>query len=88
VARKVEDMIYTFFWSDPWLGEIPLCEMFGRLLDLAVAKSSTVAEMHSLEGVGSSMASLAGSVVNEDKLGYTWRSLSKFGSLCDRLRWG
>jgi hypothetical protein len=48
VARKVGDETYTFFWYDPWLDGIPLHEMFGRLFDLAVTKSSTVSKMYSL----------------------------------------
>jgi hypothetical protein len=38
VARKVGDGTDTFFWSDPWLGGIPLYERFGRLFDLAETK--------------------------------------------------
>jgi hypothetical protein len=45
VMRKVGDESDTFFWTDPWLGGIPLCERFGRLFDLSERKSSTVAEM-------------------------------------------
>ncbi|KAK2403415.1 hypothetical protein QL285_052853 [Trifolium repens] len=48
VTRKVEDGTNTLFWSDPWLGGIPLCERFGRLFNLAETRSSTVAEMYSL----------------------------------------
>jgi hypothetical protein len=48
VTRKVGDESDTLFWSDPWLGGIPLCERFGRLYDLAVSKSITVAKMYSL----------------------------------------
>ncbi|KAK2370537.1 hypothetical protein QL285_083581 [Trifolium repens] len=47
VTRKVGDGSETLFWTDPWLGGTPLCERFGRLFDLAVTKSSTVAEMFS-----------------------------------------
>jgi hypothetical protein len=43
VVRKVGDEIDTLFWTDPWLGGIPLCERFSRLLDLAMTKSFTVA---------------------------------------------
>jgi hypothetical protein len=46
VTRKVGDGTDTFFWSDPWLGGIPLCERFGRLFDLAETKWGTVAEMY------------------------------------------
>ncbi|GAU49412.1 hypothetical protein TSUD_374310 [Trifolium subterraneum] len=53
VVRKVGDGVETFFWTDPWLEEIPLCERFRRLFDLTVNKSSTVAECFSLGwGVG------------------------------------
>jgi hypothetical protein len=31
VTRKVGDELGTFFWSDSWLGGVPLCERFGRL---------------------------------------------------------
>ncbi|GAU32175.1 hypothetical protein TSUD_68460 [Trifolium subterraneum] len=53
VVRKVGDEVETFFWTDPWLDGIPLCERFQRLFDLSVNKSSTVAECFSLGwGVG------------------------------------
>jgi hypothetical protein len=45
VVRKVGDGTDTYFWTDPWVGGIPLCERFGRLYDLATTKSRTVAEM-------------------------------------------
>jgi hypothetical protein len=45
VTKRVGDESDTFFWSDPWLGGIPLCERFERLYDLSENKSSTVAEM-------------------------------------------
>ncbi|GAU21296.1 hypothetical protein TSUD_287060 [Trifolium subterraneum] len=48
VLKKVGDGTETFFWTDPWLGGTPLCVRFGRLFDLAVHKSNTVAEMWSL----------------------------------------
>ncbi|GAU22961.1 hypothetical protein TSUD_247050 [Trifolium subterraneum] len=48
VVRKVGDGTESYFWTDPWLGGTPLCVRFGRLFDLAVNKSSTVAEMCSL----------------------------------------
>jgi hypothetical protein len=43
--KKVGDGSNTFFWTYPWLGGAPLCERFGRLFDLIMNKSSTVAEM-------------------------------------------
>ncbi|GAU12613.1 hypothetical protein TSUD_132230 [Trifolium subterraneum] len=45
ISKKVGKGSDTFFWTDPWVAEIPLCEKFGRLFDLAEAKSATVAEM-------------------------------------------
>ena len=47
VPKKVGDVADTYFWTDPWLGGVPLCERFGRLFDLAETKSCTVAEMFS-----------------------------------------
>jgi hypothetical protein len=44
----VRDGTGTLFLSDPWMGEIPLCERFGRLFDLAATKSCTVATMYAL----------------------------------------
>jgi hypothetical protein len=43
----VGDITNTLFWSNPWLGGIPLCERFGRLFDLVENQSSTIAEMFS-----------------------------------------
>ncbi|MCH98947.1 receptor-like kinase, partial [Trifolium medium] len=48
VLRKVGDGLDTFLWTDPWLGGIPLSDRFERLFDLAVNKSSKVAEMCAL----------------------------------------
>ncbi|GAU31199.1 hypothetical protein TSUD_210560 [Trifolium subterraneum] len=39
VSRRVGDGSDTFFWTDPWVDGIPLCERFGRLHAL-VAQSS------------------------------------------------
>jgi hypothetical protein len=44
VTSRVGDGSETFFWSDPWLGGIPVSERFGRLVN----KLSTVAKMWSL----------------------------------------
>jgi hypothetical protein len=33
VLRKVGDGSYNLFWSEAWLGGIPLYERFGRLFD-------------------------------------------------------
>ncbi|KAK2413211.1 hypothetical protein QL285_035944 [Trifolium repens] len=51
VVRRVGDGPDTFFWTDPWVDGVPLCEQFGRLYDLAETKQRTVAEM-SLMGWG------------------------------------
>ncbi|GAU48381.1 hypothetical protein TSUD_118070, partial [Trifolium subterraneum] len=48
VSKRVGDGSDTFFWTDPWVEEIHLCERFGRLFDLAQNKWQTVAEMSSL----------------------------------------
>jgi hypothetical protein len=45
IQTKCGDGTGTFFWTDPWVGGIPLCERFERLFDLAATKSRTVAEM-------------------------------------------
>ncbi|GAU50004.1 hypothetical protein TSUD_287100 [Trifolium subterraneum] len=45
VLKKVGDGSETFFWREPWSGGTPLCVRFGRLFDLAVNKSSTMAAM-------------------------------------------
>ncbi|GAU32228.1 hypothetical protein TSUD_53550 [Trifolium subterraneum] len=45
VSKKVGDESDTFFWTDPWVEGIPLCERFARLFDLAGNKLRTVAEM-------------------------------------------
>jgi len=50
----VGDGANTFLWYDRWLGEVPLCQRFSRLFDLAENKSLSVATMFSLgweEGV-------------------------------------
>ncbi|KAK2356228.1 hypothetical protein QL285_093578 [Trifolium repens] len=48
VSRRVGDGSDTFFWTDPWVDGIPLCERFGRLFALAETKRCTMAEMFSL----------------------------------------
>ncbi|GAU42262.1 hypothetical protein TSUD_327400 [Trifolium subterraneum] len=48
VSKRVGDGSDTFFWTDPWVEGIPLCDRFGRLFDLAETKGRTVAEMFSL----------------------------------------
>ncbi|MCI29210.1 receptor-like kinase [Trifolium medium] len=51
ISKKLGDGSNTFSWTDPWLDEIPLCERYGRLFDLAETKSVSVTEM-SLLGWG------------------------------------
>jgi hypothetical protein len=46
--RKVGDGVDTFFWTDSWLDESPLCVKFRSLFGLTVNKTCTVAEMSSL----------------------------------------
>ncbi|GAU10089.1 hypothetical protein TSUD_422280, partial [Trifolium subterraneum] len=48
VTKKVGDGSDTFFWTDSWVDDIPLCERFGRLFDLAENKSISVAERFTL----------------------------------------
>jgi hypothetical protein len=48
VARRVGNGLETLFWSDPWLGGIPLAERFPRLFSLSLNKSSMVAAMFDL----------------------------------------
>ncbi|GAU39187.1 hypothetical protein TSUD_147950 [Trifolium subterraneum] len=48
ISKKVGEGSGTLFWTDPWLEGIPLSERFGRLFDLAMNKSSSVAEMFDL----------------------------------------
>ncbi|PNX63657.1 cysteine-rich receptor-like protein kinase, partial [Trifolium pratense] len=48
VSRRVGDGSDTLFWTDPWLDGISLRERFGRLFELAVTKSHSVAEMFAL----------------------------------------
>ncbi|PNX84715.1 receptor-like kinase [Trifolium pratense] len=46
-SKKVGDESDTFFWTDPWVDETPLCERFARLFDLTENKLASVAEMFS-----------------------------------------
>jgi hypothetical protein len=48
VTRRVGDGTDTYFWTDPWVDGVPLCEQFGRLYDLAETKQHTVAELFQL----------------------------------------
>ncbi|GAU23363.1 hypothetical protein TSUD_334100 [Trifolium subterraneum] len=45
VSKRVGDGSATFFWTDPWMDELPLYERFGRLFELAETKLCTVDEM-------------------------------------------
>ena len=45
MRRKVGDGKDTYFWTDWWVGDAPLCEKFCRLFDLSVVQKATVAEM-------------------------------------------
>jgi hypothetical protein len=65
------DGTMTFFWTDLWLDETPLCQRFPRLFDLAENGSSTVAEVFRLgwgiggggEGVAETVVGLGGGAV-------------------------
>ncbi|XP_045791761.1 uncharacterized protein LOC123886488 [Trifolium pratense] len=48
VVRRVGDGLDTFFLTDPWVDETPLCERFGLLFALSETKLRTLAEMFSL----------------------------------------
>jgi len=48
VVRKVGDEVDTSFWFDRWLGEVPFCQRFRRLFDLAKNKLHSVTTMFSL----------------------------------------
>ncbi|XP_024642292.1 uncharacterized protein [Medicago truncatula] len=45
VRRRVGDGAKIDFWRDRWCGDVPLCDRFSRLYDLAVNKSITVRNM-------------------------------------------
>ena len=45
VSQLVGDRADTLFRHDTWLGVVPLCVRFRRLFDLAVDKSTTVAQI-------------------------------------------
>ena len=45
VRRQVGDGADTDFWRDCWCGNVPLCDHFRRLYDLAVNKVVTVKNM-------------------------------------------
>jgi len=45
IVCKVGNRENTLFWSEHWVGSLPLCVQFGRLFDLAVNKFISIAEM-------------------------------------------
>jgi len=47
VSQLVGDGADTLFWHDAWLGAVPFCVRFRRLFELAVDKSTMVAQMFS-----------------------------------------
>ncbi|MCH82482.1 cysteine-rich receptor-like protein kinase, partial [Trifolium medium] len=48
VARRVGSGEDTFFWMDPWLGNVPLSALYSRLFELSEHKTSTVAAMYGI----------------------------------------
>ncbi|GAU22999.1 hypothetical protein TSUD_98280 [Trifolium subterraneum] len=48
VERRVGNGVDTLFWTDPWLGGVPLSVRFRRMFDLSQHKLRTVAEMREL----------------------------------------
>ena len=42
---KIGNGFKTYFWSDCWVGAVPLRDRFRRLFDLSVYKEKTVVEM-------------------------------------------
>lgn len=48
IQRVLGDGRNTLFWHDMWVGDIPLCDKFPRLFDLAVDKEGSVEEMSRL----------------------------------------
>ncbi|MCH99671.1 receptor-like kinase, partial [Trifolium medium] len=45
IVRRIGNGVDTFFWTDPWLGGIPLSVKYRRLFDLSNKKSSSVVVM-------------------------------------------
>ena len=45
IAKKVGNGMNTFFWTEPWVGGVPLSVRFRRLYNLSVNKSCTVYDM-------------------------------------------
>jgi len=53
VRRVVGDGKGTFFWTDNWVGRVPLWTKFHRLFNLSIHQECTVADMAELGwGVG------------------------------------
>ena len=48
ISKKVGDGMDTLFWTDSWLGGIPLAVRFRHLYDLSVNKNCLVGEMFAL----------------------------------------
>jgi hypothetical protein len=48
ISKKLEDGADSYFWTDLWLGGVPLRERFDRLFELAETQSCTVAAMSAL----------------------------------------
>jgi hypothetical protein len=48
VERRVCSGLKMLFWSDLWLGGVPLSMRYQRLFDLSLYRSNTVAEMSAL----------------------------------------
>jgi hypothetical protein len=42
VELRIREGVDTIFWSDPWLGGVPLSVRFSRLFDLSLHRSCTV----------------------------------------------
>lgn len=47
-CRVVENGSSTYFWTDNWVGGVPLRDKYSMLFDMAVRRGSTVAEMATL----------------------------------------
>ncbi|GAU37579.1 hypothetical protein TSUD_213200 [Trifolium subterraneum] len=58
IERRVGNGVDTFFWTDPWLGGVPLSVKYRRLFDLSLNKHRTVAEMRELGWAGGGAACL------------------------------
>ncbi|MCI30206.1 receptor-like kinase, partial [Trifolium medium] len=45
IERRVGNGAATFFWTDPWLGGVPLRVLFSRPFELSNDQTSTIAAM-------------------------------------------